>query len=171
MSTGSIQDTPKKISKKNTSCCSLCKSVGDVSCSKNIYAKGNRTLLAAAEDIYGWTLKQDKLLPHLLSRPWERRLKNFISFQTVISESQTSFETVKRCKKISPSVPRTLANSARESERKSRHGLNVLTVPSQMQSSPGKEVKTFILDSVLPHFFFSYVPEIHHCHFRVARIF
>ena len=71
----------------------------------------------------------------------------------MISESQTSFETVKRCKKISPSVPRTLANSARESERKSRHGLNVLTVPSQMQSSPGKEVTTFILDSVLPHFF------------------
>ena len=46
LSNGSIQQTPKKISKSSTtaniSCCRLCKSVGDVSCSKNIYAKGNR---------------------------------------------------------------------------------------------------------------------------------
>lgn len=157
MSTGSLQDTPKKISKSSTTanitCCRLCKSVGDVSCSKNIYAKGNRAFLAAAEDIYGRPLRQDKLLPHLLCRPCERRLKNFISFKTVISESQSSFETVKRCKEISPSVPRTLAKSARESERKSRRGLNFLTVPSQMQSSPGKEVKNVMLDSVLLHFF------------------
>ena len=157
MSTGSIQDTPKKISKSSTivniTCCRLCKSVGDVSCSKNIYAKGNRALLAAAEDIYGRPLRQDKLLPHLLCRPCERRLKKFISFKTVISESQSSFETVKRCKEISPSVPRTLAKSARESDRKSRRGLNFRTVPSQMQSSPGKEVKNFMLDSVLLHFF------------------
>ena len=101
MSTGSIQQTPKKISKSSTSAnisfCRLCKSVGDVPCSKNIYAKGNRALLAAAEDIYGRPLRQDKLLPHLLCRPCERRLKNFISFKTVISESQSSFETVKRC--------------------------------------------------------------------------
>ena len=56
----------------NISCCRLCKSVGDVSCSKNIYAKGNRALLAAAEDIYGRPLRQDKLLPQLLRRPCER---------------------------------------------------------------------------------------------------
>ena len=101
MSTWSIQQTPKKISKPSTtaniSCCRLCKSVGDVSCSKNIYAKGNRALLAAAEDIYGRPLRQDKLLPQLLCRPCERRLKIFISFKTVISESQSSFETMKRC--------------------------------------------------------------------------
>ena len=48
----------------------------DVSCLKNIY----RTPLAAAEDIYGRPLRQDKLLPHLLCRPCERRLKNSISF-------------------------------------------------------------------------------------------
>ena len=41
-------------------------------------------------------------------RPCERRLKNYISFKTVISESQSSFETVKRCTEISPSVPRPL---------------------------------------------------------------
>ena len=72
MLNGSIQQTPKKISKSSTistaniSCCRLCKSVGDVSCSKNIYAKGNRALLAAAEDIYRRPLRQDKLLPQLL---------------------------------------------------------------------------------------------------------
>ena len=101
MSTRSIQQTPKKISKSSTtaniSCCRLCKSAGDVSCSENIYAKGNRALLAAAEDIYGRPLRQDKLLPQLLCRPCERRLKNFVSFKTVICESQSSFETVKRC--------------------------------------------------------------------------
>ena len=101
MSTGSIQQTPKKIIKSSTtaniSCCRLFKSAGDVSCSKNIYAKGNRALLTAAEDIYGRPLRQDKLSPQLLCRPCERRLKNFISFKTVISESQSSFETVKRC--------------------------------------------------------------------------
>ena len=35
-----------------------------------------RALLAAAEDIYGRPSRQDKLLPHLLCRPCERRLKN-----------------------------------------------------------------------------------------------
>ena len=59
----------------NISCCRLFKSVEDVSCSKNIY----RALLAAVEDIYGRPLRQDKLLPHLLCRPCERRLKNCIS--------------------------------------------------------------------------------------------
>ena len=68
----------------------LCKSVGDVSFPKNMYAKGNRALLAAAEDIYGRPLRQDNLLPHLLCRPCERRLRNFIAFKTVISESQRS---------------------------------------------------------------------------------
>ena len=111
MSTGDIQQSPKKISKSSTatniSCYRLCKSVGDVSCSKNIY----RTLLAAAEDIYGRPLRQDKLLPHLLCRPCERRLKNCFPFKTVISESQSSFETVKRYTEISPSVPRTAAKA------------------------------------------------------------
>ena len=81
MSTGNIQQMPKKVSKysatANISCCRLCKSVGDVSCLKNIYANGNRALLATAEDIYGRPLRQDKLLPHLLCRPCKRRLKNF----------------------------------------------------------------------------------------------
>ena len=80
MPTGNIQQSPKMISKSSTtaniSCCRLFKSVEDVSCSKNIY----RALLAAVEDIYGRPLRQDKLLPHLLCRPCERRLKNCISF-------------------------------------------------------------------------------------------
>ena len=40
MSTGNIQQSPKKISKSSTtaniSCCRLCKSVEDICCSKNI---------------------------------------------------------------------------------------------------------------------------------------
>ena len=58
--------TPKKISKSSTtaniSCCRFCKSVGDASFLKNIYANGNRALLAAAENIYRRLLRQDKLL-------------------------------------------------------------------------------------------------------------
>ena len=38
-------------------------------------------LLPAAEDIYRRPLRQDKLLPHLLRRPCERRLKNCISLK------------------------------------------------------------------------------------------
>ena len=108
----------------NLSCCRLCKSVGDVSFSKNIFAKGNRALLAAAEDIYGGPLRQDQLLPHLLCRPCERRFKNFLNFKTTIKESQSSFERVKRCVEISPSVHRTLAKSAKESGSRSRRGLS-----------------------------------------------
>ena len=52
MSTGNIQQTPKKISRSSTtinvSYCRLWKSVTDASYSKNIYGKGNRALLAAA---------------------------------------------------------------------------------------------------------------------------
>lgn len=176
MSTGNIQQTPKKISTSsstaNISCCRLCKSVGDVSCSKNIYAKGNRALLAAAEDVYGRPLRQDKLLPHLLCRPCERRLKNFMSFKTVISESQSSFETVKRCTEISPSVQRTSAKSARESERRSRRGLN-FDCSEPTRSSSGKEVNNFMFDSV--SLYLSLVTfwqsRILQGRFRVARIF
>ena len=99
MSNGNLSWTPKKVcgpsANVNLSCCWLCKSVGDVSFSKNIFAKGNRALLAAAEDIYSGHLRQDQLLPHLLGRPCERCLKNFLNFKTTIKESQSSFERVR----------------------------------------------------------------------------
>ena len=119
MSTENIQQTPKKISTSSTTVnISLLQvlSVGDVSCSKNIYAKGNRASLAAAEDICGRPLRQAKFFPHLLCGPCERRLKNFLSFKTVIGESQSSIETVKQCTEISQSVPR-LGHDAMETER------------------------------------------------------
>ena len=47
----------------NTSCCSLCKSVGDIWHSKNLLAKNNRALLATADEdrvdgLYGGSLSQ-----------------------------------------------------------------------------------------------------------------
>ena len=157
----------------NVSYCRLCKSVTDASYSKNIYGKGNRALLAAAQDIYGRPLRKDKFLPHLRCRPCERRLKNYIVFKTVISETQSSLETVKRCTEISPSVPRTLAKSARESGGRSRRGLNFVTVQTKMQSLPGKEVNNFMFDSVLADLFLvtSRRSQILLCRFRVAGIF
>ena len=58
--------TPKKVytasSHVNTSCCRLCKSVGDISHSKNLFAKNNRALLATVEELYGGSLSQNELL-------------------------------------------------------------------------------------------------------------
>ena len=107
--------TPKKVyapsSHVNLSCCRLCKSVGDVSHSKNLFAKNNRALLASVEELYGSSLSQNELLPHLVYRPCERRVNNFKAFKNIITETQQSFERVKRCIKVSPSVPRTLKSS------------------------------------------------------------
>ena len=60
---------------------------------------------------------------------------------------------MKRCTEISPSVPRTLAESARESNGRSRRGLNFVTIQTKMQSLPGKEVNNFMFDSVLADLF------------------
>lgn len=108
----------------------------------------------------------------IFATSFERRSKNLISFKTVIRESQSSFKTVKYCTEISPSVPRTLAKSARESER-SRCGLNFVTVPTQMQSLPGKEINNYILDDVSPELFLVTIPrsQILLCRFRVASTF
>ena len=91
----------------------------------------------------------------------------------MISETQSSFETVKRCTEISPSVPRTLAESARESDGRSRRGLNFVTIKTKMQSLPGKEVNNFMSDSVLADLFLvtSRRSQIFLCRFRVAGIF
>lgn len=117
-------------------------SVGDRSWSRNLFVKRNRALLAAAEDICGHTLKQDdNLLPHLICRACERQIKNFVAFKTLITESQKSFERVKRCTEISPSVPRTLTKSVKESEKRSRRGfLYDKHSSAQQQNAMEKEV-------------------------------
>ena len=91
----------------------------------------------------------------------------------MISETQSSFETVKRCTEILPSVPRTLAESARESDGRSRCGLNFVTIQTKMQSLPGKEVNNFMFNSVLADLFLvtSRRSQMFLCRFRVAGIF
>ena len=128
--------TPKKVyaAYKKSSRCRLCSSVGDHR--KNLFGKANRALLRAAEELCGSSLPQREDLPHLICRPCERRLNNARDFKRVISESQASFERVKRCIDISPSAPRTLKR-AKENEPaapSSRRGL----------SFDGAEVSTFI---------------------------
>ena len=127
MSSGINPQTPKKNYKATAGavlcCCRLCRSTGEVHF-KNIFAKGNSSLLSTAEEIYGRSLEKDDL-PHLLCRPCERRLKSFKEFKLKITATQDSFERVKRCIEVSPSVPRTSSKRAKDSvERSSRRGLN-----------------------------------------------
>ena len=119
--------TPKKTYKRcdgaGSSCCRLCKSTGEIHF-KNLFAKGNRALLSAAEEICCQSLRNDNELPHLLCRPCERRLKSFMEFKAKIMETQASFERVKRCIEVSPSVPRTSSKNARDFQSSRRRGLN-----------------------------------------------
>ena len=125
--------TPKKTYKSssaNLSCCRLCRSTTEIHF-KNLFATSNRPLLSAAEQIYGQSLKKDEL-PHLLCRPCERRLKNFKEFKVKITETQDSFQRVKRCIEVSPSVPRTSSKSAKDSAEKRRRGLNFNSTEMQV---------------------------------------
>lgn len=122
MSSGGQFNTPKKrytsSASINTSSCRLCGSVKDASHCKNLFGKTNRALLAAAEDIFD-SLPCRELLPHLLCRCCERRLKNYVAFKNLIAQSQSSFERserMKRCIGESPSAPRAL-KSAKEDDR------------------------------------------------------
>ena len=122
--------TPKKVyaasSHVTTSCCRLCKSVGDIAHSKNLFAKNNRALLAAAEELYGGSFSQSELLPRLICRPCERRVNNFKAFKNTITETQTSFERIKRCIEVSPSAPQALKSSKLNEPLvvRSRRGIN-----------------------------------------------
>ena len=112
------KETPKKVysSHKNsidTKSCRLCRTIGDSSHRTNIFKPGNHELLEIAERLYGHAFRRDAGLPSTVCRPCERRLKNAISFQTVITNSQQEFEEsqprevrIKRCLEISPSLQR-----------------------------------------------------------------
>ena len=130
------KNTPQKRYKSihigTSSFCRLCKSTGEIHF-KNLFAKANRVLLITVEDILGQSLQKGEL-PHLLCRPFEKRLNNFRSFKATIIESQSSFERVKRCVEVSPSVRRP-SKSSKDSEKSSRRGLSFDT------SSTGKEVR------------------------------
>ena len=105
MSSSGVPKTPKKVYKSVggnvLNCCRLCKSFGDVSHWKNLFGKGNRALLAAAENIHGNTLLRSESLPHLLCRPCERRLNNFIVSKSTIIEAQKSLNTGERISPLS----------------------------------------------------------------------
>ena len=74
------------VSSNTKSCCRLCKAVSDSDHCRNLLGKGNGMLFVAAENIYGSSLQRGESLPHLLCRPCERRLRNFMAFKTLISE-------------------------------------------------------------------------------------
>lgn len=139
MASGVHPQTPKKTYKSSASgklsCCRLCRSTSEVHF-KNIFAKANRVLLIAAEDVYGQSLRKEDDLPHLLCRPCERRLKTFREFKLKITETQDSFERAKRCIEVLPSVPRTLSKSAKDSsERSSRRGLDFNAAEKQVKKT------------------------------------
>ena len=147
MSSINSKQTPKKNCTSSVpvdiSSCRLCRAVGDTLWSKNLLVKRNRALLAAAEDICGHTLKQeDNLLPHLISWACKRRIKKFCHLQDPYyrkSESQKSFERVKHCTEISPSVTRTLMKCAKESQKISSLLYNEHS-SAQQQNAMEKEV-------------------------------
>ncbi|XP_068685296.1 uncharacterized protein [Montipora foliosa] len=154
----SKSETPKKIyaaSSTVASSCRLCKSVVDSAHSKNLFGKPNRSLLASAEDIYGSSLQKSELLPHLLCRPCERRLNNFKTFKTLISESQRSLERVKRCIEESPSAPRTTKTSKADYvsagcvSRSSRRGLNFREQRSLEGGSQFPDTELTLEDSLI----------------------
>ena len=105
----------------NTSSCRLCKSVRDIAHSKNY-----RVLLTAAEELYSGSFSQSELLPHLICRPCERRVNNLKAFKNTITETQTSFERIKRCIEVPPSAPQALKSSKVNEPLvvRSRHGIN-----------------------------------------------
>ena len=106
VSTEMAKNTPKKLygtqNLENSSCCRLCKSVGDPALRYNLFSKTNSEILALAEHIYGRSLPKVEGLPQLICRPCERRLRNFSTFKKTIFETQTTLTKFKRCSKDSP---------------------------------------------------------------------
>ncbi|XP_028411476.1 uncharacterized protein LOC114534127 [Dendronephthya gigantea] len=114
-----LRETPKKLYPASVSSCidpascRLCRSIGDASHRKDIFKPTNRALLKIAEQLYGRNIAPDPNLPRQVCRPCERRLKNCLEFQKVISETQEVFlkrqpanTRVKRCIDVSPSISR-----------------------------------------------------------------
>ena len=139
MSSGKLPQTPKTVYESSgSSCLRLCKSVGDTSSWKNLSGKGNRALLATAEIIYGSSLIQDKHCP-IYCADLAKKIR------VLIKESQSSFQRLKRCTEISPSVPRTLPKSPKAKDSENSRCRELCFQPrtdrvNPPQSSSGKEV-------------------------------
>ena len=127
------KETPKKIYGASVSdicidpaSCRLCRSVGDLIHRKDIFKPSNHALLKIAEQLYGHNIAPDPILPRKVCRPCERRLKNCLEFQKVISETQEVFQQrqpgdtrVKRCVDVSPSISRPPKSRLKSSARTS----------------------------------------------------
>ena len=100
------KNTPKKMygaqSLDNNSTCRLCKSAGDPSHRYNLYSKTNSEMLSSAEHIYREILPNKPVLPKLICRPGERRVRNFVAFRKTIVETQSTLTKFKRLSKDSP---------------------------------------------------------------------
>ena len=70
-------------------------------------------MLAFAELLYGGELLCGDSLPHLVCRPCERRLDNFMKFKNMICDNQDSMMRQKRCIELSPSAPTADEKSAK----------------------------------------------------------
>ena len=108
---------PKKVYAKSNldskSMCRLCCSIIDPKHCKNLYNKASVNVLASAELLYGGKLLRGDSLPHLVCRPCERRLDNFMKFKNMICDNQDSMMRQKRCIELSPSAPTADEKSAK----------------------------------------------------------
>ena len=115
----------------NSSSCRLCRATGDPNHRKNLFKPSNRALLGIAEQICGHPIVYEANLPHLLCRPCERRLKNTMTFQKIIVDTEQSFRQssqtrFKRCANVSPSI----------SQRpRSRQATSTVAAPSTRHSA------------------------------------
>ncbi|XP_028417603.1 uncharacterized protein LOC114542053 [Dendronephthya gigantea] len=115
------KETPKKLYPKSdllSECkCRLCAGVFDKKHCKNLFLVRNKSLLCVAEFVNGGTLANEDGLPKLLCRPCERRLDNFAKFRRIVTETQSSLTSKKRCiNESSPSVAMSSIKSSRTSE-------------------------------------------------------
>ena len=129
------KETPKKFYKApgssfiDSASCRLCGTVGDPSHRKDILKPSNRTLLKIAEQLYGHSIAPDTNLRRGVCRPCERRLKNCLEFQKVISQTQEGYKQrqpgvrVKRSVDVSPSISRP-PKSSKKSATKARTSLS-----------------------------------------------
>jgi hypothetical protein len=126
--------------------CRLCRSVGDLIHRKDIFNPSNRALLKITEQLYGHNIAPDPILPRKVCRPSERRLKNCLEFQKVISETQEVFQQrqsgdarVKRCVDVSPSISRPPKSRLKPSARTSL--TSAFGVREEVSSSSNADVE------------------------------
>ena len=129
------KETPKKFYEApgssfiDSASCRLCGTVGDPNHRKDILKPSNRALLKIAEQLYGHNIVPDANLPRGVCRPCERRLKNCLEFQKVISQTQEGYKQrqqalrVKRSVDVSPSIARP-PKSSKTSATKARTSLS-----------------------------------------------